>query len=154
MRRSKLTTLLVTAMVLAMSMTAFAEDHNVQSDTSVNVTVSASVGTDFTVTVPKTVALTNAQDGSGEWTATFKTTAEGDIGTAQVLEVKPAVTSFKLTSDANVEADCAVTAGTTLFERDDLNTGTPAEATHSLSATLTPGTWSGTFAFNIELKNK
>ena len=154
MKRSKLTTLLVTAMILAMSVTAFAEDWSVTNDQSVNVSVSATIGTDFTVTVPKTVALTNAQNGSGTWTATFTTTAEGDIQTNQELKVAPAVESFELTSDAGDTATCTITAGTTVFNRDDLNTGTPAEADHSLAATLTPGTWTGTFAFDIELSEQ
>lgn len=152
MRSRKVTALLAAMMVLSVGTTAFATENWEKSEPgTADVEVTATVSSDFTVTIPKTVALSKEGNGSGTWGATFKTTAEGDIGTAQTLTVAPAVTTFKLTSDAGVESECTVGAGKTAFVRDELNTGTPAEAKHTLSAELTPGTWEGTFAFNVEL---
>ena len=152
MKKNKLTVLLSAMMILAMGTTVFAADNNwtVNGVDSVDVEVTATVGSDFTVTIPKTVTLTNEDNGTGTWTATFTTTAKGDIGTDQELHVAPKVEEFELTSNAGVKEDCTITKGTVSFGRDAL-LGNGATATHSLSAELTPGTWSGTFEFDIEL---
>lgn len=158
MRRSKITAILAAITVLAMGTTVFAATESngnwvASSADQVDVTVNATVGADFTVTIPKTVALANPDNGTGTWTATFTTTAKGDIGTNQQLKVKPAVEKFNLTSDAQTTAECSITAGKTAFERDEL-LGEGVSASHNLSAELTPGTWAGTFEFNIELGAK
>lgn len=154
MKKNKLTVLLSAMMILAMGTTAFAatggDNWTVGETTSVDVEVTATVGSDFTVTIPKTVTLTNANNGTGTWTAEFNTTAKGDIGTDQELHVAPSVEEFTLKSNANVNEICTITKGVVAFSRDEL-LGDGTTATHSLSAELTPGTWEGTFDFDIEL---
>lgn len=155
MKKAFLSTLLTLALVMTMSMPVLAEDYLITSDSSVDVTIQATVDSTFEVTIPKEIVLTNAEGGSGEYTATITTTAKADIGTSQKLTVEPSVESFNLVNSRATEnntAVCTVTKGKTEFIRDELNQTDPASAEHNLSATLTPGSWSGTLTFNIELK--
>lgn len=104
-----------------------------------NVSVNATVASEFSVSVPKTITL----DGSKK-TATYKITCNGDFPANKKITVVPAanVTLSSANKDGIV---AAISQDKTEWRYDD-----NAEGTGVITAEgLTAGVWDGVFDFNI-----
>lgn len=118
------------------------------SSGSTNVT--ATVTGAYTITVPQTVTLTGA-DGTGEKSATIAVNVKGDIAENQVVTVKTTAPTMKCTGAKDVVAN--VNAPKTTWTRTDViaNANAGTTSNYTVSATLTPGEWTGTAVFACTL---
>lgn len=128
--------------------------NKITSSTSQNIEVKATVGSSFEVTIPKEITLSSTGTGSGTYEASIPVTVKGDIPTNQVITVDTS-DSIVLTNTANTSAtetvDATITKGETEFDFNALTGGQTATTSHGVSAELTPGSWTGTAQFNINL---
>lgn len=144
------------ACAMAMSMcatSAFAltPEKEVPSNISSGSTnVTATVTGAYTITVPQTVTMTGAA-GTGEKTATIAVNVKGDIAENQVVTVKTTAPTMKCTGSKDVTA--TVTAPKTTWNRADViaNANAGTTSNYTVSATLTPGEWTGTAVFACTL---
>lgn len=109
----------------------------------------ASIASSFLVTLPKTVTLTKDTPGSGEYKASFVDTVSGDIGGNELLSVVPDGSITLSSEKANAVVAAPIVLGTTEFRRDAVLSG--SSATHNVTATLSPGAWTGTMNVLIKL---
>lgn len=143
------------ALALAIPVPVLAEDATINSNTTQDVKVTATVGSSFEVTIPKEITLTSDKTGTGTYTGSIPVTVKGDIGTNQLITVDTNDSvSLADSTGASTEAITAtITKDETEFDFDDLTGGKTASASHSISAELMPGTWEGKATFYINLKD-
>lgn len=141
------------ALALAIPVPVLAEDATINSNTTQDVKVTATVGSSFEVTIPKEITLTSDKTGTGTYTGSIPVTVKGDIGTNQLITVDTNDSvSLADSTEASTEAITAtITKDETEFDFNTLTGGQTATANHSVSANLTPGTWEGTATFSINL---
>lgn len=143
------------ACAMAMSMcatSAFAAppEASKANTSSGSTNVTATVTGAYTITVPQTVTLTGA-DGTGEKSATIAVNVKGDIAENQVVTVKTTAPTMKCTGAKDVVAN--VNAPKTTWTRADViaNANAGTTSNYTVSATLTPGEWTGTAVFACTL---
>lgn len=158
-KKKLIAALLAVAMTMTSAVPALAEPQSIGlGDLTDNVSqqdaeAESSAASSFLVTIPETVTLTEAADsGSGTYTAEFTDTVTGDIGEGEIITVLPD-TDISMTSPASENtATASVTLGDTEFDRDAVLAETTA--THSVSAELTPGDWTGTMGVQISMEQE
>ena len=149
--------ILAAAMAVSSVTPAFAETQSVtttdiaEGTTSKDVEVGADIASTFTVTIPKSITLTKSGSGSGTYAADFIDTVSGDIGETETISVTPDSSVQLVSSKSEDQISAAVTLGDTTFDRIATSAGTTA--THNISATLTPGAWTGTMNVAIDVHN-
>lgn len=164
MNKKVLASLGLAVALVATSMPAFAYGNstakvNETAEISANVekeacTVYAEVGSQFTVTIPKTITLSGELK-SGEYTVS----CVGDIAGDEYVLVKPDA-SFEMEQDGKDNVTATITQATTMFRGDnyvdDLVDGEAKMATGATGSIdaqgLTAGAWNGTFNFEIALE--
>lgn len=151
MIRGKIKCLVLTA-VMALgicSVPAFADSK------TANTTIKAEVASNYTITVPESVALTSTSNGSGTYTGSISVNIKGDIGTKQAVTLTAtAPTMTEKASKATVTGAFATSpAPKTKWTRADLiaNSNAGTSTTYTVSASLTPGSWTGTATFVCSL---
>lgn len=139
---------LVLAVVMALgvcSAPAFADSKTATT------AVKAEVGSNYVITVPESVTLTNTSGGTGTYSGSISVNIKGDIGTTQsVTLAATAPTMTEKTSKATVTGAFASSpAPKSKWTRADLmaNNNTGTTTSFSVSASLTPGSWTGTATF-------
>ena len=145
----KLLSLLLTMTLLLSSSTiAFAADNTTTVTTAgtQSVTVTATIGSAFTVTIPKTIAIN-----AGTKTATYTISVSGDIAGDETLAVTPAA-SFVMQQNGKADVTATVTQVKKSWSYSDI-TSTPS-TTGTISATgLSGGAWEGSLNFTISLSS-
>ena len=122
-----------------------------QPSTSGSTQVTAEVASTYSIIVPQAITL----DGSGQsgtYSKTFAVTVKGDIGENQQVTVTATPPTMKCAGCADVAA--AFTAGyKTTWNRSEAaaNSCAGTAADYTVSATLTPGEWTGTATFACSL---
>ena len=118
--------------------------------------VTAAVNSNCTIVIPESVTLSKADNvaGSGEYTKSFEVKVKGDVpedGTVTITATNP---TLKATGAKDVTA--VLTMDKTQWNRSDIiaNSGEGTASNCTLTATLTPGTWTGTMTYNIVLNGK
>ena len=128
--------------------------NSVTSNTRQEVRVTAEVAGGWTVTIPKAVNLTSDKSGSGEYKASVPVSVSGDIAVGKVITVETDETLAL--KDANNNTRVAIVElDETEFDSDELREAgrDGLFASHLIKANLTPGEWSGTQEFRINLKD-
>lgn len=146
----KLNKFLSAAVACAMAMSVCATSAFAADVSSGSTTINATVTGGYTITVPQTVTMTGAA-GTGEKTATIAVNVKGDIAENQVVTVKTTAPTMKCTGSKDVTA--TVTAPKTTWNRADViaNANAGTTSNYTVSATLTPGEWTGTAVFACTL---
>ena len=117
-------------------------------------TVYAEVGSEFTVTIPKSLTLSGADK-----TGAYDVAVEGDIAGDQYVSVVPDA-QFAMVQDGKADVTATITQEITKFRGDDykdaLGAGEAKFADGAEGAIdaqgLSAGAWNGTFNFNIRLE--
>lgn len=132
------------------------EDTSDTETSSGTTNVTASVSSNCTIVIPESVTLSKADNvaGSGEYTKSFEVKVKGDVpedGTVTITATNP---TLKATGAKDVTA--VLTMDKTQWNRSDIiaNSGEGTASNCTLTATLTPGTWTGTMTYNIVLNGK
>ena len=141
--------------VMALSLcciSAFAADQTINSSGGVangQVQVTASVASTYTLTVPASVEMTSSGTGTGTYTAVIGVKVSEDIGANQKVTVAPTAPTLTL-SGGTATKDSAFSA---IIDKDWDRTETTNGDSHdfTLTADLTPGTWTGTATFACSL---
>ena len=113
--------------------------------------VTAAVASSYSIIVPQAITL----DGSGQsgtYSKTFAVTVKGDIGENQQVTVTATPPTMKCTGCADVAGTFAAGYKTT-WNRSEAaaNSYAGTAANYTVSATLTPGEWTGTATFACSL---
>lgn len=113
--------------------------------------VTAAVASSYSIIVPQAITL----DGSGQsgtYSKTFAVTVKGDIGENQQVTVTATPPTMKCTGCADVPATFATGYKTTWSRAEAAaNAYAGTAANYTVSATLTPGEWTGTATFACSL---
>lgn len=117
------------------------------SDKEASTEVKASVESSYTLIVPESVSMVG-DDGTGEKTATIPVLLKGDIPEGKAVYVT--TDASPLQRSGSEDAPMNITAPKTQWNRDEL-LGEGTASDYTATATLTPGSWSGTVVFNCEL---
>lgn len=132
------------------------EDTSDTETSSGTTNVTASVSSNCTIVIPESVTLSKTDNvaGSGEYTKSFEVKVKGDVpedGTVTITATNP---TLKATGAKDVTA--VLTMDKTQWNRSDIiaNSGEGTASNCTLTATLTPGTWTGTMTYNIVLNGK
>lgn len=142
----------IQALALAMVMTigAFAMPAYADSKTATTA-IKAEVDAKYVITVPESVTLTNSSGGTGTYTGSISVNIKGDIGTKQTVTLTAtAPTMTEKVSKATAAGVFATNpAPKTKWTRADLiaNSNAGTTTTYTVSASLTPGSWTGTATF-------
>ena len=138
------------ALAMVMVLGAFTMPAYADSKTATTA-VKAEVGSNYVITVPESVTLTSASGGTGTYTGSISVNIKGDIGANQTVTLTataPTMTE-KASKTTAAGAFAANPAPKTKWTRADLtanhNAGTTT--TYTVSASLTPGSWTGTATF-------
>ena len=141
--------------VMALSLcciSAFAADQTINSSGGVangQVQVTASVASTYTLTVPASVEMTSSGTGTGTYTANIAVKVSGDIGTNQTVKVTPTAPTLSLSGGSATKESTFSASIDKDWDRAEATAGTPHDFT--LTAELTPGTWTGTATFACSL---
>ena len=116
-------------------------------------TVTATVGSSYSIIVPQAITLENEAggNGSGTYTNTFNVTVKGDIGENQTVKVTATPPTMTCSGAAGVAATFEDGYKTEWSRAEATGTGTAAAYTVK-AVDLTPGSWSGTAMFNCSLE--
>lgn len=142
------------SIVMALSlgcMSAFATEYNSGEDgtASGTVNVTASVASSYTITVPQSVNMTSSGTGSGTYTANIEVKISGDIGASQTVTVTPSAPELTLANSSTTKTSTFSDGIDNTWNRTEV----AAAQIHNftLTADLTPGTWTGVANFNCSL---
>ena len=152
----KISSLILSGLMITSALPAFAYEKDVngnsvefinyQNSEDSNVTnVYAEIGSEYKVTIPKTIILSGIDK-----KADYYVKVEGDIAGYETVNVVPDETVNLYTKNKDVQAG-TITQDKTAWKFDnfDVNANGTVEASG-----LTAGKWSGTFNFNIELSDE
>lgn len=130
--------------------------QTVDADDTAQCTVYAEVGSEFTVTIPKSLTLSGA-DKNGSYTVAV----EGDIAGNQFVSVTPEAT-FAMQQTGKADVTATITQTVNKFRGDNYTETLLADGTEVLFATgatgtidaqdLSAGAWNGVFDFTIALE--
>lgn len=138
------------ALAMVMSLGAFAMPAYADSKTATTA-IKAEVDANYVITVPESVTLTNASGGTGTYTGSISVNIKGDIATNQTVTLAAtAPTMTEKVSKATAAGSFATNpAPKTKWTRADLtaNNNAGTSTTYTVSASLTPGSWTGTATF-------
>ncbi len=117
--KKKLLSLLLTTMVMTSALPVMAAEYS--ADGNQSVTVTAELGSTYTVSVPTAVSLTynSVQD---KYTGTYTVGAKGNIATNKKVVIAPHANSFNLTGTSS----STVVAASVSQTKTDFVAGTPA----------------------------
>lgn len=123
-----------------------AEEH------SGSTTVTATVGSGYSIVVPQSITLTNASGGTGTGTYknTFDVTVKGDIGETQTVVVTATAPTMSCIGAADVAGSFEDGYKTEWTRAEAAGAGTAAPYTVK-AENLTPGAWTGVATFNCVL---
>lgn len=125
-------------------------DETITENKTHEIKVIADVGSSFEVTIPKEVTLSNTNGGTGEYSADLPVVVQGDIATNEYISVVIGDLTLTNSSD-NKTVDVNIVEGERYFGFETLHDKGEVNTSHKLSTELTPGEWSGTTTFNINL---
>ncbi len=118
-------------------------DYNMVGIQDVN--VFAVVGSNYSVTIPKTITLAGAKGAS---TANYTVKVSGDIADNEKVIVAPTAMEFQMTTaKGDKTATATIEQDKTEWAYNEFST----QATGKIRAPLTAGTWNGNFSFDISL---
>ena len=148
--------------VSAMTTNSFASMTNVrgviENNSSITgagsqtVTVTASKGSSFSITIPKRIELDNTTNTESE--SIYTVQIKGDIASDEVITVSPD-SSFNMTQSGGRTFPVVVTQLDTTAEWDEISGVNGKTINGRLDgASMTAGNWQGTFNFNISLNKK
>ena len=120
-------------------------NNNNQSSSTV---ITATVPSSYTIVVPDTVAMTSTGK-NGEMSATIPVTIKGDIADNQKVSVSASAPTMSRTGSADVAATLTAPSSTEWSRSDCSGDGTSRN--YTVSASLSPGDWSGILTFNCSL---
>lgn len=117
---------------------------DVTENGTTNVPVTATIDSQFTVSIPKTLDLSSK-------TTTYDIAVSGDIASNEKLKVTP-LTTVEMTEENTLKTaiNATVTQDKKEWNFSDVSSSTATSGT--ISANLTAGEWAGTLAFNITLE--
>lgn len=116
---------------------------------SASTAITAEVGSGYTVTVPEKIALTSTTTGTGTYTGTIAVNIKGDVAANQTVTVAGTAPTMKDTAGNSVAATFTSTPKTKWSRTDMQGNGTTSN--YVVSASLTPGSWTGTATFTCTL---
>jgi hypothetical protein len=116
---------------------------------SASTAITAEVGSGYTVTVPEKIALTSTTTGTGTYTGTIAVNIKGDVAANQTVTVAATAPTMKDTAGNSVAATFTSTPKTKWSRTDMQGNGTTSN--YVVSASLTPGSWTGTATFTCTL---
>ena len=124
-------------------------DTSITEDSNSNCDVYAELGSEFKVTIPKKITL----DGTLK-KGSYKVTVEGDIAGTETITVKPD-SNFTLFSKNLPDVTAQVVQDKDNWYYNEILSPNNTIANGTILANdITAGAWSGTFNFNISLKNE
>lgn len=148
-----LSVILAIAIMMTLSISAFAEDYTVTEEGDKNTTVSLQIGSGYTITIPQTIAI------DAEQLTVDATISASNVKLAQGEEITVTINSddgFVLTSAESAEAAYTVKVGETEINAgDEVATFTNDQitaATLTFSVDATPeyaGTYTDTVTFTV-----
>ena len=104
---------------------------------------------DYTITVPQNVTLTSSANGTGTYSGTASVKIAGNIEDGEQLCVSAPSTLTMNNGYKNVDATVN-TSSKTVWNKDEVTAG-QVQNNYNISATLTPGTWTGTETFYVSV---
>lgn len=149
--RRKISKLMSLGLALSLMTVPAMANETITTSKTHGVTLNASLASDFEVTLPKTITL--SKKSGNDFEGSIPVTVKGNIATDEVVKVTTSTTVTLTDSsnavDGNLTAN--VTKGTETFNYEALAGGKTASTSHKVSATLKPGTYTGTLNFNISI---
>ena len=110
-------------------------------------TVSYSIGSSYTVTIPKTIYLEGTADNAS---STYEVTVTGDLAAGETLGVYHS-SSVHMTQGDKGTVEASVSQNKTEWTHADLKPSSSAQGSIQASG-FSAGTWTGVLDFVIELK--
>lgn len=118
---------------------------------SLNTFAATNASGEWEITIPKTVNLQNSQSNKNKFSGSIPITVKGDLNLAELLNVDtPNTVSIKNTRNNNT-VQSNITLGKTKFLWKEINKTTPVSTSHTVTTTITPGNWTGTLNFNLNV---